>query len=337
MAANKPAPSFDQLLQQSRKKRQAEILAQEIFGKARSRTPTGPRAKPAQPASLASRVGVAKQRPASLTRTQSAPAPRNARQPRATRPVQAADTSRLSNVTYAQPSSDLISEPKSNGFGAVQEQGAAGFNVRGAAGGPHVVIAENFAPGTTAADIESVMLDVGGQMSDCKLVAAQPTVIAEMTFIERTGAETVIGTFNGKKADGRTLHVYWKSSGTGTFRGAKQQQPLDLPAPTEEDPIVVDDVMELDEHAQAREAEDRQREERRRGYNDSAGSFPAGPKADRGGYGDNYYNNQRRPQQSYSDGRQSYNGGGRGGRDRYDDGGRGRYRDNGNRGQSWRP
>lgn len=72
------------------------------------------------------------------------------------------------------------------------------------------MIAENFAPGTTAADIESVMLDVGGQMSDCKLVAAQPTVIAEMTFIERTGAETVIGTFNGKKVS---------TSGVGTSRG----------------------------------------------------------------------------------------------------------------------
>jgi hypothetical protein len=119
--------------------------------------------------------------------------------PRANRPAQAADTSRLSKVTYAQPSSDLISDTKSNGFGAVQEQEGAGFNVRGAAAGPHVVIAENFAPGTTAADIESVMLDVGGQMSNCKLVASQPTVIAEMTFIDRTGAETVIGTFNGKK------------------------------------------------------------------------------------------------------------------------------------------
>jgi hypothetical protein len=257
-------------------------------------------------------------------------------------------------VTYAQPASDLIiSDTKSNGFGAVQEQGAAGFNVRGAAGGPHIVIAENFAPGTTAADIESVMLDVGGQMSDCILVATQPTVIAEMTFIERAGAETVIGTFNGKKvscsrflvavtstdcgdqADGRTLNVFWKA---GSARGnGKLQQPVALRAPTEDDPIVVDDSMELDEHAQSREAEDRQREERRRGYNNAAAPFPKGPQADRGGYGDDYYNNRPPPQRGY-DSRQGYNGGsGRGGRDRYDDGGRGRYRDNGNRGQSWRP
>ena len=60
-------------------------------------------------------------------------------------------------------------------------------------------MAQNFAPGTTAADIESVMLSVGGQMTSCKLVASNPTVIAEMAFVEKGGAEKVIDTFNGKK------------------------------------------------------------------------------------------------------------------------------------------
>ena len=73
------------------------------------------------------------------------------------------------------------------------------MNIKGAASGPYIVIAQNFAPGTTAADIESVMLDVGGEMKSCKLVASNPTVIAEMVFLEKSGAESVIDTFNGKK------------------------------------------------------------------------------------------------------------------------------------------
>lgn len=81
------------------------------------------------------------------------------------------------------------------------------MSIRGAAAGPHVVIASNFAPGTTAADIESVMLDVGGQMTECRLVATNPTVMAEMTFIEKSGAETVISTFNNKKVCGYTPEI----------------------------------------------------------------------------------------------------------------------------------
>lgn len=81
------------------------------------------------------------------------------------------------------------------------------MSIRGAAAGPHVVIASNFAPGTTAADIESVMLDVGGQMTECRLVATTPTVMAEMTFVEKSGAETVINTFNNKKVRAYTPQI----------------------------------------------------------------------------------------------------------------------------------
>lgn len=77
--------------------------------------------------------------------------------------------------------------------------GVAELNIRGAASGPYIVRAQNFAPGTTAADIESVMQNVGGQMTYCKLVASTPTVIAEMSFVDRTGAEKVIEMFNNKK------------------------------------------------------------------------------------------------------------------------------------------
>lgn len=76
---------------------------------------------------------------------------------------------------------------------------SAGLSIRGAASGPYIVLASNFAPGTTAADIESVMQGVGGQLNYCKLAASTPTVIAQMSFVERAGAEAVIKTFNNKK------------------------------------------------------------------------------------------------------------------------------------------
>jgi hypothetical protein len=73
-----------------------------------------------------------------------------------------------------------------------------GISIKGAAG-PAIVVASNFAPGTTAADIEAVMVPVGGEVQYCKLVSANPTVIAEMAFLDRAGAENVISMFNGKR------------------------------------------------------------------------------------------------------------------------------------------
>jgi hypothetical protein len=61
------------------------------------------------------------------------------------------------------------------------------------------VVASNFAPGTTAADIESVMRSVGGDLQFCRLIAATPTVIAEMGFTDAGDADKVIETFNNKR------------------------------------------------------------------------------------------------------------------------------------------
>jgi hypothetical protein len=43
------------------------------------------------------------------------------------------------------------------------------------------------------------MEPVGGRMQSCRIITASPTVIAEMVFMERAGAENVIATFNGQK------------------------------------------------------------------------------------------------------------------------------------------
>ena len=74
----------------------------------------------------------------------------------------------------------------------------AEISIRGIAG-PYTVIGSNFAPGTTAADIESAMLPVGGEMQNCRILTAAPTVMAEMVFAEKENAEIVINTFNNKK------------------------------------------------------------------------------------------------------------------------------------------
>jgi hypothetical protein len=106
-----------------------------------------------------------------------------------------------SRPSYTQPIADRDVEAKSNGYAANESAngGGSGLNIKGAASGPYIVMAQNFVPGTTAADIESVMDTVGGQMASCKLVASNPTVIAEMAFVEKSGAEKVIDTFNNKK------------------------------------------------------------------------------------------------------------------------------------------
>jgi len=65
--------------------------------------------------------------------------------------------------------------------------------------GPFVVLASNFAAGTTAADIEAAMIPVGGEVLQCRLLSARPTVLCEIVFRELEGAENVIATFNNQK------------------------------------------------------------------------------------------------------------------------------------------
>lgn len=73
------------------------------------------------------------------------------------------------------------------------------ISIRGVASGPYLVIGSNFAPGTTAADIQSAMVPSGSEMQSCKVTSDYPTVTAEMVFAERATADSVIATFNNKK------------------------------------------------------------------------------------------------------------------------------------------
>lgn len=72
-----------------------------------------------------------------------------------------------------------------------------GLSIRGIAG-PTTVQAQNFAPGTTAADIESAMTPIGGKILKCIVVATRPNVIAEIVFENRDGANCIIDTFHNQ-------------------------------------------------------------------------------------------------------------------------------------------
>lgn len=90
-----------------------------------------------------------------------------------------------------------VTQPPRNGEASVKGLGEE-ISIRGTAG-PYVVIGSNFAPGTTAADIESAMVPSGGEMQSCRIITSAPTVMAEMVFAEKHNAESVISTFNNKK------------------------------------------------------------------------------------------------------------------------------------------
>ena len=87
-------------------------------------------------------------------------------------------------------------------YDGLQNGGTSGaseeLSIRGLAG-PYVVMGSNFAPGTTAADIESAMVPSAGEMQSCRIITSTPTVIAEMVFVDKQSADSVIATFNNKK------------------------------------------------------------------------------------------------------------------------------------------
>lgn len=97
-------------------------------------------------------------------------------------------------------------ESNANGQANVQDNGAE-ISIRGLAG-PYTVVGSNFAPGTTAADIEAAMLPIGGQMQDCRVVTKVPNVVAEMVFSEKAQADNVIATFNNKKVGFSCVELY---------------------------------------------------------------------------------------------------------------------------------
>ncbi|KAI1812031.1 hypothetical protein GGS20DRAFT_587883 [Poronia punctata] len=260
------ALAFQRIISQGRERKANEKLAAQIFNKPSQRQAGGP-LKPGAggggggggggPGSLASRVGVKKQRVSSAARipagningewthdlhgaqngrkpqTQQQPAP-NSLAARVQRPGGPLPKTRANN-NRNNKLANAISRTAASPSNAQQQMNVVnnnnnspavhnGFTIRGLAG-PFAVLAQNFAPGTTAADIESAMTPVGGLIRSCRLVKTHPILIAEIVFESKEGADRVIERFDKQTADGRTLSVYMKPGGyTPTAPRAQRKQ-----------------------------------------------------------------------------------------------------------------
>ncbi|KFY34592.1 hypothetical protein V494_06635 [Pseudogymnoascus sp. VKM F-4513 (FW-928)] len=242
MAGPKVAVDFDKIIQTDRTRRKNEALADDIFNRGRRQSAPGavPR-KPGTGPSLASRVGISKERSRSIT-----PKPiGSAKFPKRTVPAGNVnsdwthDLHGVNNPSPLAPSSlknkslkpgrnaqfrtllgNSASSPNLNAqFNVLPKAGGAGLSIRGIAG-PTTVQAQNFAPGTTAADIESAMTPIGGKIVKCIVVATRPNVIAEIIFEHREGANAIIDTFHNQTADGRVLNLFIKPDVAPTPKSA---------------------------------------------------------------------------------------------------------------------
>ncbi|KAI1822952.1 hypothetical protein F4861DRAFT_512520 [Xylaria intraflava] len=242
MSKQKHAIEFEKIIHEGRERKRNEQLAARIFSKNGQRkadaTP-----KPGHGGSLASRVGVKKRAPTGpripagningdwthdLHSTQNGrrsatqqPAPNSlaARvhpvgttlpktRPTATR-KRPDRKNKLANAISRTAAAPANSQQQMN---LVESQDKNGFTIKGLAG-PFAVLAQNFAPGTTAADIESALTPIGGLIVSCRLVKTHPIVIAEIVFESKEGADQVIRRFDQQTADGRLLSVYMKPGG----------------------------------------------------------------------------------------------------------------------------
>ncbi|KAK4447024.1 hypothetical protein QBC34DRAFT_142055 [Podospora aff. communis PSN243] len=312
-ANKKVATDFEKIIQEGRDRKKNEALAARIFGK--DRRSSAPFKAPASPAGpLSSRAGV-KKRSASLTGPRHSTGNINGEWAHdlheSQGPKQNAGSlaSRVSNPNLgpagnprqkrraAQVAQALIrtelQQPRApeaptapasygnNGRSTKQAPTPQGLTIRGLAG-PYVVLAQNFAPGTTAADIESALTPIGGLIERCRIIKTTPIVIAEITFESKEGAENVVATLDGQTADGRILKVFHKPGVTAA--PDRQHKAPSAPRSTRDDPAVVDGSLGFDDPMET--------------DNYSSGNGrqpPRGPAADTGGlYSDNLVRENRR-------------------------------------------
>lgn len=212
--------SFANFVKDAREKKKNEALAQSFLGRGRKPNVSGagaankPRSDSQKPTLLSRISGAGVQKRSTSAKPDLRGAnidgkwqhdlhklnnpggqPAGGKNPRLSRPASASQVDRNSR-TFDKFASVLSKSTNARGGG----NDAGGFSIRGvASGGPFTVIASNFAPGTTAADIEAVMSPVGGETLGCRLISASPTVMVELQFVDRKGAENVIATFNNQK------------------------------------------------------------------------------------------------------------------------------------------
>ncbi|KAJ8120373.1 hypothetical protein ONZ43_g2904 [Nemania bipapillata] len=241
MSKQKHALEFEKIINDGRERKRNEELAARIFSKDNQRRASAP-LKPGAGGSLASRVGVKKRVsfgarvPAGNINgdwTHDLHGTQDGRQSRAQQPAPNSLAARVHTpgTTFPKPRPGMQNtrSNRANKLASAFTRTAAssfsgqqmtvvdspqghGITIKGLAG-PFAVLAQNFAPGTTAADIESALTPVGGLISSCRLVKTHPIVIAEIVFESKEGADRVIERFDQQTADGRTLSVYMKPGG----------------------------------------------------------------------------------------------------------------------------
>ncbi|KAM3499612.1 hypothetical protein MY10362_007145 [Beauveria mimosiformis] len=269
------AKEFDKIIQDGRERKKNEALASKIFSKGRRQSAPS-KLKAAAGPSLASRVGVRKIPQRAITSGRRASVPSGNVHGEWTHDLHhtvrggAASTALGSRVTLpggqnmskraatrqAKMAAAAVDAMDIDNFGngnnnsrnkvaaAAPPQQQHGISIRGIAG-PYAIMGQNFAPGTTPADVESAMTPIGGEMIRCDVVKTQPFLMMEMVFASREGAERVIDTFNDKTADGRILKVYPKVGGYQHSAGSStgQQQRLSKGGGQQRNQQVVDGTM----------------------------------------------------------------------------------------------
>ncbi|KAF3164834.1 hypothetical protein TWF225_005684 [Orbilia oligospora] len=220
---------LDKMLQADRKKR-ANQSGKGANGKGVVAIPTGPRA------GIQKRKNVPQQ-PASLNGKWTHDLHASVSNPREPRPTKVSKSTDATNGAKAPVviSQKVAKKLASNRlFEALHGAGDAGkptasdlgVNIRGAAkpkninggitikgsAGPFAVQGSNFAPGTTASDIRSILEKFGLSPINCGILSANPTVIAEFLFETREEAERCVEMFNNKLGDNRLLHFMLKDT-----------------------------------------------------------------------------------------------------------------------------
>ncbi|KAI1131494.1 hypothetical protein F5Y10DRAFT_59092 [Nemania abortiva] len=303
------AIAFEKIINDGRERKRNEELAARIFSKDSQRRASAP-LKAGAGGSLASRVGVNKRGslgarvPAGningdwthdLHNTQDGrrskaqqPAPNSlaarVHQPGTTLPnprngarnTRPNRTSKLANA-YSRAAASSNGAQQMN---IVDSQQGHGITIKGLAG-PFAVLAQNFAPGTTAADIESALTPVGGLISSCRLVKTHPIVIAEIVFESKEGADRVIERFDQQTADGRTLSVYMKPGGyTAPPKGPRAQRTNETRLGGNS--VLVDGSMGFGDHMEVEDADQGLYSDQLVSTNQPKGSNNAGYRRDRG-------------------------------------------------------
>ncbi|CAI7572232.1 unnamed protein product [Penicillium discolor] len=226
MATKQPV-SFDAIIQADRQKKKQEDLANQLLGKNRRSSAPGSGAgagkkaqsKPqnAKPGSLASRIGVAK-RSASATVQPNKNKPATTNSSRTRGKAGKKDRVNADQVRAAfQPENGQVNARSGNFAQSSRLSGGSNMTIKGASG-PFIVVGRNFAPGTTAADIQSALEPITGPMISCQIVASQPSVVAEFAYAEKTAAELVVANFHNQRADGRLLTMTLKSARATTHQ-----------------------------------------------------------------------------------------------------------------------